>query len=721
MSRSAADSASRTAQLLPSRPRRAQLRLVAGSTDTRDSGRRLVVHWRRSDGARTVLLLLIAALIPTMLLAAAGAYSAIRAKRSELEAQAVANARILSQSVDRELESQLDQAEALAASPALDAPADLAFFREVARRERQRHRLWLAVILLDPAGKWIVHTENDPSGRRAVDAASLRHVLTSRTPVVGGMRRGEKGTWGVPVRAPVIRGDRLTYVATVVSRPDNFRDLIRSLRPPEDWIVSIVNQDGQIVARSRGEAQFVGGAASKRTLEARKRASSGVYAGRTLEGIATHSAYWLSPKTGWSVHIGVPSSSFEQPLRGLATLLVTGLLLSLAMTALLIWLLMRDLAARAIQAAAIEQAVRMDALGRLTGGVAHDFNNLLMIVQGNADTLSRRLADHEAAQRPLMAIRMATDRAAKLVRQLLTFARGGPTEMQVVDLGETLLGLRLAMDQVAGPSVRISLHPGAPRLLVELDPLQLESALLNLCANARDAMSEGGEIVISLERRGDKARLEVRDSGPGFGNQVAPRVFEPFFTTKPSGKGTGLGLTQVYGFMRALGGSAEVSNAPGGGGVVTLEFPLARGAGTPADEDGAAPLGLAGEARILVVEDDEEVRAATGAYLRESGLEVQEARDADEALRVLRVTRFDAVVSDIVMPGSMDGAALARMIRRAWPSLPVLLVSGYSDNAAEARGLGVAVVPKPYELSELEQIIRAMAAGHPAPARYVAS
>jgi signal transduction histidine kinase/ActR/RegA family two-component response regulator len=680
-----------------------------------------VVHWRLPGGTRTVLLLLIAALIPTLLLAAGGAYFAIRAKRSELESRAIADARIISQSVDRHLESQVDLVEALAASPALDSPADLTFFREVALRERVRHPNWLAVILLDPTGGWAVHTEAARAGRRAVDSASFRRALTSRTPVVGEMRRGERGLWGLPVRAPVIRDGKLTYVATVVSRPDDFRSLLRALRPPPDWIISIVNQDGQVVARSRGEAQFVGRPASPATLKARASGPSGIYEGRTLEGISTMSAYWRSPKTGWSVHIGIPRAAFEQPLRGMLALLVAGLVLSLVMTALFVWLLLRDLATRSAHAAAVEQAVRMDALGRLTGGVAHDFNNLLMIIQGNADTLARRLAEQEGAQRPLAAIRMATDRAAKMVRQLLTFARGGPVERQVVDLGGVIASAQLALEQTAGPSVRLNVQLPGDRLFVELDPLQLEAALINLCANARDAMPDGGDVTIAVERRGEVAQVEVRDSGAGFASDVAPRVFEPFFTTKSSGKGTGLGLTQVYGFMRAFGGSAAVSNGPGGHGVVTLRFPIAHGDLARREVAATEAPQTTGEARILVVEDDEDVRATTGAYLRESGLDVEEARDADEALVVLQRERFDAVVSDIVMPGSMNGAGLAKAIRRRWPSMPVLLVSGYSDSAAEARSLGIAVVPKPYELSELERILRAMASGHPAPARYVAT
>ena len=150
-----------------------------------------------------------------------------------------------------------------------------------------------------------------------------------------------------------------------------------------------------------------------------------------------------------------------------------------------------------------------------------------------------------------------------------------------------------------------------------------------------------------------------------------------------------------------------------------MRFPLAT---SPPDQEERADTAMSqasGEARILVVEDDEEVRATTGAYLRESGLDVQEARDADEALEVLQRERFDVVVSDIIMPGSMNGAGLAKAIRRDWPSLPILLVSGYSDSAAGARGLGIAVVPKPYDLSELERILRGMASGHPPPARYV--
>ncbi|WP_332768887.1 ATP-binding protein [Phenylobacterium sp.] len=665
-------------------------------------------------------MLAIAALVPSLLLAVAGGYFALSAQRSELQNKAVANAQILSRSIDREIESQLDQAEALAASPALDSPADLALFSEIARRERRRHPLWVAVILLDPSGEWIAHTEMDPTGRRAVDSASLDKVLRSHSPAVGEMARGARGTWGMPVRAPVIRDGKLTSVATIVSRPDNFHGLIAALQSPPGWIITVVNQNGQVVARSRSQAEFVGRPASPAALRSRARAAvGGTYEGRTLENTPTMSAYWRSPATGWSVHIGVPRAAFDAPLRRTFQLMAAGLGLGLGLTMLFVWLLLRDLAARSAQAAVVEQATRMDALGRLTGGVAHDFNNLLMIIQGNVDTLTRRLADHEGAQRPLSAMRTATERATRLTRQLLSFARGGPSDARVVDLSQAVKATTMAMQQLLGPSVILTLRLGQGPLPVEIDELQLEAALLNLCANARDAMPDGGRVEISTRAAGADIELEVRDTGPGFARNIAPRVFEPFFTTKAHGKGTGLGLTQVYGFANALGGRVAVSNAAGGGGVVTLRLPRAQAAPVEAQDVAVPDPDENPQARVLVVEDDEEVRATTGAYLRESGLTVREARDAAEALEVLQQEPFDAVVSDIVMPGSMDGAALARVILRRWPSLPVLLVSGYSDTAAEAQRQGIAVVPKPYDLSALERAVRSMAAGRSPQEAYV--
>jgi len=675
------------------------------------SGRDAVLPTSRSGLVRSAALLLIAALTPLVLVALAGGYVALTSQRAQLEARALADARLLSEAVDRELAAQIDQAEGLANSPVLDAPVDVARFREIARREKARHPAWLNVVLLDLQGRWLADVTGSMD-RRVVEPASLERVISSRRAAVGDIGRGTRGRWGIAVRAPVLRDGRLTHVATIVARPDAFRALIGAMRPRPGWIVTIVNHEGRVVARSQAEAKFVGGLASPSALAARRRGPNGVYEGYTLDKVHTISAWWLSPQTGWSVHIGLPKAQFETPLNRLLVLLAVGFGLAAALACAFVLLLLRGLRQRQAESAAIEQATRMDALGRLTGGVAHDFNNLLMVIQGNIDILARRAEGEAALDRPLGAMRAATERAAKLTRQLLVFARGGSAERLPTDVAEVVRDLHLDMRQLAGAEVRITLRlPGQPAV-ANLDRLQLEAALLNLCANARDAMAPGGgEVVVVVETDAGGVTLGVRDSGPGFPPEVMTRAFDPFFTTKPVGKGTGLGLTQVYGFARNAGGRVEIRNAPGGGGEVLITLPRSDAAPPPSARQALDVVERAGGGRVLLVEDNEAVRATTADFLTESGLTVRTAADAAEALALLERDAFGAVLSDIIMPGEMNGTALALAIRRRWPDLPVVLISGYSDRALEAQDQGFTVLPKPMDLNAVARQLRELMDG----------
>jgi CheY-like chemotaxis protein len=214
---------------------------------------------------------------------------------------------------------------------------------------------------------------------------------------------------------------------------------------------------------------------------------------------------------------------------------------------------------------------------------------------------------------------------------------------------------------------------------------------------------------LRLRRSGDWITLSVRDEGPGFESAILPRVFDPFFTTKPVGQGTGLGLSQVYGLIKGAGGRVEAANAAGGGAIVTLSFPPAESAAPALEAElpmAAAPAAGSGAAEVLLVDDNEAVRATAAAYLRDGGFAVLEAGDAAGALRILEANAVKAVVTDIVMPGEMDGTGLADTIRTMRPGLPVLLVSGFSERAAEAHARGFQVISKPYGLPDLERRLR---------------
>jgi len=280
-----------------------------------------------------------------------------------------------------------------------------------------------------------------------------------------------------------------------------------------------------------------------------------------------------------------------------------------------------------------------------------------------------------------------------------------------VDVAEVVRELQLDLRQLAGAHVRVNVIAPEERAVAVLDRLQLEAALLNLCANARDAMAPGGgEIVVAVEVDAAQVRLSVRDTGPGFGTDVIARAFDPFFTTKPVGQGTGLGLTQVYGFARASGGRVQLQNAPGGGGVVLIGLPRSDALPTPADRPEAPRRDDAPRGRVLLVEDEAEVRATIAGFLSESGLSVSTASNAAEALAMLEAEPFAAVLSDVIMPGEMGGSALALAIRRRWPKLPVVLISGYSDQALEAQDQGITVLTKPLDLNAVVRQLRSLLA-----------
>jgi PAS domain S-box-containing protein len=363
----------------------------------------------------------------------------------------------------------------------------------------------------------------------------------------------------------------------------------------------------------------------------------------------------------------------------------------------------------------LAQAQKMEALGQLTGGIAHDFNNLLMIVSGYAQILQSHLKDAKDKQ-AVDAIRAAASRGEKLTRQLLTFSRRQQLMPVVVDLRQRIDAVR---DMLA-PSLRgnIELICDIEDKIwpVEVDLGELELALVNIAVNARDAMPEGGTITLSARNvmlkpgsaagalEGDFVALAIIDTGSGMPPEVLARVFEPFYTTKPVGKGTGLGLSQVHGFAMQSGGAATVSSEVGKGTAVTIYLPRSLGEPAAKTGDGFAA-GAEMHGTVLLVEDSREVADVTSTLLEQLGYRVVRAENAAEALRHLQQgIHFDLLFSDIVMPGPMNGLALAQTCRDNFPDIAVLLTSGYSDAAQSVDGR-FDVLRKPFELSALERAV----------------
>lgn len=347
----------------------------------------------------------------------------------------------------------------------------------------------------------------------------------------------------------------------------------------------------------------------------------------------------------------------------------------------------------------LAESQKMDALGQLTGGVAHDFNNLLMIISGNLHKIRKELTS-ERGLRALSAIETATQRAASLTSQLLSFARRQSVNPQTIDVDQRIMSVRDVLASALGSmvSLQIDIQPGIWPVCV--DATEFETALLNLVINARDAMPEGGGVTVSARNEPDTQQvlISIEDTGAGIPEDVLAKVFDPFFTTKPIGKGTGLGLSQVHGFAHQAGGTVEITSALGSGTTVGIRLPRAELTESRAQDKSNKPA----SATVLLVEDNPDVADASTGLLEQLGYTVRWVPNAETALREIEAEDVDLVFSDIIMPGKMDGLKLALAIRERNPGLPVLLTTGYADGAKHVRA-EFPVLRKPYQLHELSR------------------
>jgi signal transduction histidine kinase len=367
---------------------------------------------------------------------------------------------------------------------------------------------------------------------------------------------------------------------------------------------------------------------------------------------------------------------------------------------------------------ALRERQKLEAIGRLAGGVAHDFNNLLTVIQGNAELLHGAVTI-DAARMLVQSIERASERGARLTRQLLAFSRHQALRPELVDLRSRLQEITELLERSLRGDIRVVVTIAEGLWPIECDVGELELALLNLCVNSRDAMPDGGLVRIdgrnlvlpadeapNLNLAGEFVAISITDTGSGIEPANLSRVFEPFFTTKDVGKGTGLGLSQVLGFATQAGGTATIKSVVGKGTTVQVYLPRAA-APAIADARVAREAPVRGTGRILVVEDDDAVAGTAVQLLELIGYGSHRVQDARTALgMLLGGEKFDLVFSDIVMPGGMGGLELAQRIRRHFPDLPILLASGYSHAMAEVAKEGFDIIAKPYRADALADAIR---------------
>ncbi len=571
-----------------------------------------------------------------------------------------------------------------------------------------------------------------------------------------------------------IRGE--LYNVSLSILPGELQQIIDAQRLPAGWTAAIVNRQGRIIARHPFPERWVGASATPDLLRELQRGPEGLFESVTLDGIQSAAFFSTVERYGTTFVIAVPRSELEANLYrsmldvgiGALLLLALGLGVSLwatgrmlrpidalraaaedledgrtvtvARTGIAEYDVVGEALTRAsehVRAASqalerrVSQAVaeveatqarlaqsqKLEAVGRLTGGIAHDFNNLLQTLSTGLQVLDRMVQDTRA--RPLIAAGLrAVDRAAQLVQQMLSFTRRQPLKRQIIDFRNQLLSMEPLLSRALPAHITLSSRISPELWMIETDPAQLEVALLNLLFNARDAVGKDGTIEIRARNQDgataaeDRVIIEVADNGSGISADIREKVFEPFFTTKPVGQGTGLGLSQVYGFATESGGAVTLLSEPGMGTVIGLSLPRAQGPAST-EENAGNVVRLHRSCRLLFVEDDALVAEVVASALRGAGFEIVRARTADEALALIRDGQtFDAVFSDIVMPGSLSGLDLAEILQKEQPWTPIVLASGYSERAPLQQS--VVVLPKPYSIETVVRtLVEALNGGRP--------
>jgi signal transduction histidine kinase len=657
---------------------------------------------------RTAWILVLVAVAPLVLTGGVFGQLYLSEQKQGIDRLLEDRARTLAAALDRELATQVQLLTMLAESPRLDKSASMTSFAEVARRMQARIPNWALVRVASTDGR-ILMTEParlPTQENRIIDPDTYRQVVATGLPSIGGMVIGREGRGGFAVRVPVLRGGVTTYVLTAVIRPQGLADALYFNDLPRSWHAWLVDQNGNIVS-STGPANLAGRpGAGFATVYGDE--SSAVSGGELATGEPIRAGQAALKQVGWTVHVAAPISAYGAiRAKGWLAMGGTGVItLALALAASV--LLAKEYRVQKQRDEAMSRWQRMDALGRLTGQVAHDFNNLLMVFQAGVSGIERKHEDPEKRSRFLSMMKEGIVRGAELTQRLRSYSTRSKGERERIDLGEFLHASKPLLEKALGDEIALVIEASGDSSSILVDSKDLQTALVNLCHNASDAMPGGGAVTVTVRpaRKSGRAaslgnmdyvEIEVADTGPGFDSEAARRAFEPFFTTK-SGASVGLGLTQVYGFAERSGGSVQIEAAPGGGAAVVISLPCTEVLSQAVQTTRKVAL----PKRVLVVDDNPETLEAARVLAEEAGMTTVTAGGAEEALRILRSTSgIDGLLSDVMMPG-VSGIELAEQARKEFPSLRMVLMTGYSEKLDQGHVLPCAVTPKPFGRAELE-------------------
>ena len=524
--------------------------------------------------------------------------------------------------------------------------------------------------------------------------------------------------------------------------PSNFFRFFATLAYGEDQQFALIRGDGLLLARyptAPPDAPDRLGENSGFRRTSKQSPVGGMYtAVSAIDHVERRFAFRRFGTTSLYLTSGISISAIRSEwFREMAAHLIYGIPVTLLLFFTLLAVLRRterlyaEIGRRSLAEEALRQSQKLDAIGHLTGGVAHDFNNLLTIIIGNLESAQLQLENWKEGAQIRLARRLenamhGAQRAATLTKRLLAFSRQQPLHPAVLDVNRTLNGLSDFLRRALREDVSLEIVGGGGAWPVEADPVELEAAILNLVVNARDAMPDGGKLTIEISnsyldksycrqnadvRPGQYLQISVTDTGAGMAKEVRERAFEPFYTTKQSGQGTGLGLSQVYGFVKQSGGHVKIYSEEGEGTTINIYLPRFFGKAPPAEVRKPEPSrGRSGEC-ILVVEDDADVRGYVVETLETLGYDVLEAADAENALGLLNAHRsVQLLLTDVVMPG-MNGRKLAEEAKQQRPLLKVLYMTGYSRNAIVHQGRldpGVDLIQKPLTSELLAVAVRRM-------------
>ena len=709
--------------------------------------------------------LVIAVIAPALAFALYGTYAVYRAQSAQVDQGMKEVSRAVALAVDRELNRYATIVSTLAASPTI-IRGDVRTFHE--RLQQTKHAVGSSVTIFDPQGTPLADTDyafgtplpSLPDFRRCKTAAQIEVSPSFRDPV--------SGVQNIAIRRPVMRDGEVVYYLAMEFPVASIGALLAQQALPEKWLGVILDQDHTVVARTREPDKHVGRHASA-DFVSQLHASSGVdgkVQSVTRDAVPVTTFFSHAPASGWTALIAIPRDDLLASVLAPLGTVVPGILVVLALAIILAIAVGRTITrplaqlddaasalargevfdppntgmnetdrtaqvmaqasvtihrssqemARRVKDAvaqaershqALLQGQKLEALGNLTAGISHEFNNLLQSMTMGLQ-LAEMLTSHPRAKRAIEGCQRSANRATRLTRHLMTFSRSRTADAEQVDLRLLIVGMHELLTGALPNRVTLTLElPEGPWPAV-LDPVQCELAILNLAINARDAMPEGGPLVIALHKLtlvqdnpfglvpGAYLCVDVEDSGCGMSPNVQAHVFEPFFTTKPVGEGTGLGLAQVYGFARQSGGTVSLQSEVGKGTRVSLLLPRMEHEAAAALEDQQVSVRAGRPARVLVVDDDAEVREAMVAMLDELGYQVDEAPSADEALARLadrRQPTIDILLSDVVMPGRLDGVGLAEEVQRLYPTIPVILATGYTTRLTAASAFRVLAKP----------------------------